>query len=153
VDHDYEGCGGRELKERGEPTYPPLVRLANVVVSSPDENRAALVAEQGAEWLRGWIRREVSRVEVVGPAPAPIERLHGRWRWHFLFRAPSSSDLGAAARALMAGDVDAAFFVVSPQSALVQRLLRADDVRLLTFRRAAAYQRKHPFLSSVTLHE
>jgi len=103
VEHDFQGFAKRELKEREEPTYPPLVRLANVVVSSPDENRAALVAEQGAEWLRGWIRRQGTGVEVVGPAPAPIERLHGRWRWHFLFRAPSSSDLGAAARALMAG--------------------------------------------------
>jgi TRAP-type uncharacterized transport system substrate-binding protein len=58
-----------------------------------------------------------------------------------------------AAQALLAGDVDAAFFVVSPQSSLVQQLLQADDVQLMSFRRAAAYQRKHPFLSSVTLHE
>lgn len=58
-----------------------------------------------------------------------------------------------AARALLAGEVDAAFFVVSPQSPLVRELLEADGVQLMSFRRAAAYQRKHPFLSSVTLHE
>ncbi len=58
-----------------------------------------------------------------------------------------------AARALLAGDIDAAFFVVSPQSSLVQQLLQAEGVQLMSFRRAAAYQRKHPFLSSVTLHE
>ena len=26
------------------------------------------------------------KVEVVGPAPAPIERLHNRWRWHLFLR-------------------------------------------------------------------
>jgi len=47
----------------------------------------------------------------VGPAPAPIERLHGRWRWHFLLRSPSAVALGTVARALAeefkapAGDV------------------------------------------------
>jgi primosomal protein N' (replication factor Y) len=50
-------------------------------------------------------------VELVGPAPAPIERLHGRWRWHFLMRAHSPAALGAVARSvavdfsLPAGDV------------------------------------------------
>jgi primosomal protein N' (replication factor Y) len=57
-------------------------------------------------------RRTRSRpVDLVGPAPAPIERLHGRWRWHFLLRSESPSALGAAAKALAeeyrapAGDV------------------------------------------------
>jgi TRAP transporter TAXI family solute receptor len=58
-----------------------------------------------------------------------------------------------AAKALRAGEIDAAFFVISPQSPIVRQLLEADDVQLLSFRRAAAYQRKYPFLSSVTLHE
>jgi len=53
----------------------------------------------------------VEVVELVGPAPAPIERLHGRWRWHFLMRAHSPAALGAVARSvavdfsLPAGDV------------------------------------------------
>jgi hypothetical protein len=58
-----------------------------------------------------------------------------------------------AARALQAGQIDVAFFVISPQSPIVRKLLEADGVQLLSFRRAAAYQRKYPFLSSVTLHE
>jgi primosomal protein N' (replication factor Y) len=48
---------------------------------------------------------------VVGPAPSPIERLHGRWRWHFFVRSASAKALGEATRALAeelalpAGDV------------------------------------------------
>jgi TRAP-type uncharacterized transport system substrate-binding protein len=64
-------------------------------------------------------------------------------------------DLGGkqASRALQKGEIDAAFFVISPQSPIVRGLLEAEDVRLLSFQRAAAYQKRHPFLSSVTLSE
>lgn len=79
--------------------------MVNVVVSSPVQEDAA----DGAERAAGWVRRLMTAwarsgsgvdVELVGPAPAPIERLHGRWRWHFLLRSPSSADLGAVTRAL-----------------------------------------------------
>jgi primosomal protein N' (replication factor Y) (superfamily II helicase) len=113
--HDFEGFARRELSERERPTYPPHVRLVNVVVSSPDRRLAATGAEQGALWLQRWLARERrgqrAGVELVGPAPAPIERLHSRWRWHFLMRAASSGALGRAARALVsefklpAGDI------------------------------------------------
>jgi primosomal protein N' (replication factor Y) len=101
VDHDYEGFARRELSEREDPPYPPHVRLANVILSSPEEERAAKAAEAGARWLRNWATRHRPDLDVVGPAPSPIERLHGRWRWHFLFRGATPGTVGAAARALM----------------------------------------------------
>ena len=57
-----------------------------------------------------------------------------------------------AARDLLAGKVDAAFFVTSPQSALVSVLLAAKELRLLSFDRAPAYTRQMHSLSAVTLH-
>jgi len=102
LDHDYETFARRELKERGSPAYPPLVRLVNVVISSPDAEDAALNAEAGVRWLRGNMPRNGS-VELVGPAPAPIERLHRRWRWHFMLRSASPKALGDLSRALLDG--------------------------------------------------
>lgn len=81
--HDYEGFAVRELRERITPPYPPHQRLVNVVVSSPDAEQAAAAAEWAARW---WRQRGEGKVEVVGPAPAPIERLHNRWRWHLFLR-------------------------------------------------------------------
>lgn len=107
LEHDYEAFAARELAERRSPAYPPLVRLANVVVSSPDEEAAASTAEAAAAWVRARLRGEARGgerggegpdVEVVGPAPAPIERLHGRWRWHFLLRSGGSGPLGRVLR-------------------------------------------------------
>jgi primosomal protein N' (replication factor Y) (superfamily II helicase) len=89
--HDFPGFARRELAEREEPRYPPHVRLANVVVSSPDPELAAAGAEGAARWLRPRLGGDV---EMVGPAPCPIERLHRRWRWHLFLRASSAGALG-----------------------------------------------------------
>ena len=102
VTHDFEGFATREMGERERPRYPPFVRLINVVTSSPDQALAA----QGAEAAVAWLRRRLAPVareggegvELVGPAPAPIEKLHTRWRWHFLLRSRSPGALGQAAR-------------------------------------------------------
>jgi TRAP transporter TAXI family solute receptor len=58
---------------------------------------------------------------------------------------------GVAARALVAGAIDAAFFVASPESAVVRELIRNDAVVLMNFERAEAYTRRHRFLSAVDL--
>lgn len=62
-------------------------------------------------------------------------------------------DLGmaAAAKALQKREIDAAFIIAGPDSAVVQELLRADGVRLMSFSQATAYTRLFPFLSSVVL--
>jgi len=58
-----------------------------------------------------------------------------------------------AVEGLKAGKIEVAFFVISPSSSIIHDLLQTDGIQLLNFRRAAAYQRSYPFLSSVTLPE
>jgi len=115
VAHDFEGFAARELAEREAPRYPPHVRLVNAVLSSPDQELTARAAEAATAWLRPRLARAARKgadaVELVGPAPSPIERLHGRWRWHFLLRGRAPAALGEAAHLLAeaftlpAGDV------------------------------------------------
>ncbi|MFC1791147.1 hypothetical protein ACFL0I_01600 [Gemmatimonadota bacterium] len=95
--------GESSRRGRTRPT-PPHIRIANVVVSSPDAEEAAREAERGAAWVLRALRGKGPRgMEVVGPAPSPIEKLHGRWRWHFLLRGPSSSSLGTVLQSFQAG--------------------------------------------------
>jgi primosomal protein N' (replication factor Y) len=105
LDHDYPAFAERELRERRHPPYPPHIRLANVVVSSPDQEEAAREAERGAQWVRRRLAEEAGgregAVQLVGPAPAPIEKLHGRWRWHFLLRSASAGAVGAVMQAFL----------------------------------------------------
>ena len=121
LEHDYDGFARRELAERRHPAYPPWVRLANVVVSSADAAAAAAAAEKAAAWLIGL--PGTSSVELVGPAPAPIECLHGRWRWHFLLRARSTRALTSTCHALIEG--------FTPSGGDVRVALDRDPVALL----------------------
>jgi hypothetical protein len=59
----------------------------------------------------------------------------------------------AAADALFAGGVDAAFLVAAPDAPVVEHLLHRQDIRLLSFSRAGAYTQTHHYLSAVTLPE
>lgn len=57
----------------------------------------------------------------------------------------------AAAEALMQGGVDAAFVVGSPNAPIVQRLLKAEGIRLLSLANAEAFTRRFSYLSVRTL--
>ncbi len=99
VAHDFHGFVERELSARTEPSYPPAVRMARILVSSPGQPEALAGVESLAAWLRDRVR---SGPEILGPAPAPIERLHGRFRWHLLLRG-RAGDIGRALHAVADG--------------------------------------------------
>ena len=95
--HDFEGFAERELSERAEPPYPPLRALSNVIVSGTSERQVAAAAGDIAEWLRGLVAKTTD-TQVVGPAPAPLARIKGRWRWHMIVRAADPRALGKVLR-------------------------------------------------------
>ena len=94
ITHDVRAFNERELEDRTDPPYPPHLRMTNLVASSPDPQLAAEAIEGAADWMR----RKVQHLgdlgpEIVGPARSPIERLHGRWRWHFFLRGGRVTDV------------------------------------------------------------
>ena len=58
-----------------------------------------------------------------------------------------------AADSLLNGTLDAAFFIGSVKSTVIQRLINTPNMQLLSVQRAEAYRRIHPFLSKITLPE
>ncbi len=86
VTHDYVGFVAEELPTRTSPAYPPTVRLANVVLSSTDEATTVELAQAAAAWFDKAAALLDGAIEVVGPAPCPVERIKSRWRWHLVLR-------------------------------------------------------------------
>jgi primosomal protein N' (replication factor Y) len=76
------------LRAPPHPAYPPHAALARFVALHADPAAAQAAAERVAGWLR---RVSAERLEgaltVLGPAPCPLPRLQGRWRWHVLVKA------------------------------------------------------------------
>jgi primosomal protein N' (replication factor Y) len=97
--HDYEGFARREIEARRDPAYPPHVGLVNLVVSGAPEAPVAEAAAEVADWLcRLTEARARGAVDVLGPAPAPLARIKGRWRWHVVLRASDRALLGRLIR-------------------------------------------------------
>jgi len=73
--------------------------MARILLSSPAQKDALASGERLGEWLRA---RRGPWPDVLGPAPAPIEKLHGRFRWHVLLRG-GVSEMGRALHAVAEG--------------------------------------------------
>jgi len=88
-DHDVESFNREELTYRQAFHYPPAVRMALVRFESASLDAARAAAEEAARAARPL----PDAVRLRGPAPAPLERLRGRWRWQLLVSAPDRQRL------------------------------------------------------------
>jgi primosomal protein N' (replication factor Y) len=82
-----------EAEGRRNHGWPPYGRLAALIVSSPDQDAAELAAAaiaRAAPHLRGAV--------VLGPAPAPLAVLRGRYRHRFLIKTERQVNLQAVLR-------------------------------------------------------
>ncbi|VUZ86030.1 Primosomal protein N', partial [Candidatus Methylomirabilis lanthanidiphila] len=88
--HDYEALYNIERPLREKRGLPPFGCLILLVVASSHEGQAQERAERLASLLVG---QAVSSLAVEGPAPAPLYRLKGRYRWQILAKGPDPSTL------------------------------------------------------------
>ncbi len=99
VTHDYEAFVAEELLNREDPPYPPTLRLANVVLSGVDQAETVAFALAAGEWFEGALAAMgPGTVQMIGPAPCPVERVKQRWRWHLLLRSGKPGALTRVAR-------------------------------------------------------
>jgi len=99
--HDYATFVREELEGRVKPAYPPNLRLANIVFSGTNDRATASLATSAADWLRDLLEHTEGEVTLVGPAPAPIEKIKTRWRWHVLLKSANASELTRVGRYFM----------------------------------------------------
>ncbi len=94
ISSDREAFLEREIRQRQAGTLPPYGRLAALIVSARDKELAELFARDVA-------RRAppAERIEVLGPAEAPLAVIRGRHRFRLLVKAPRELDLQTYLRA------------------------------------------------------
>ena len=87
---DYDSFFQQELETRRQLGYPPFTRLALVRLSGPLEAPVAREARRLAAILENLRTGDAdlrSRVRILGPAPAGLTRLQGRFRWQILIKS------------------------------------------------------------------
>ncbi|MDN5348362.1 MAG: hypothetical protein PWP65_1926 [Clostridia bacterium] len=82
---DYVEFYCQEVAERRRLNYPPFSRLARIGIMGRVEKEVIQAALTLAELIAG---RE-KEVTVLGPAPAPLVRLRGFYRWQLVLKASS----------------------------------------------------------------
>ena len=102
--HDYAQFFAAEMAERKELGYPPHGRLIAVRIEGKDAHQVAGAAAELGRVAIATAAQHGGVVEVLGPAPAPLERLRGRTRWQILLRSPDRHALRKVARSLPLGD-------------------------------------------------
>jgi primosomal protein N' (replication factor Y) len=85
--HDAETFLTEELALRRSPAYPPVIGLVNVVISGREEVAVGRMAAEVAEWASALGQKHGLALAVLGPAPCPLARIQGRWRWHVALKA------------------------------------------------------------------
>ena len=87
--HDYGVFMEAELSARERYDYPPFRRFVKFTFEHADRYTAQIEATALAGRLERLIADlTLDQTDIVGPAPALLERLRGHYRWHVILRAP-----------------------------------------------------------------
>jgi primosomal protein N' (replication factor Y) len=93
--HDFAGYFEQELEFRERCDFPPFKHAVLITVRSKHEARARFSAETLARRLREALPEEFTR---GAPAPAPLEKLQGYYRFHILLRGEAIMRLSRLVR-------------------------------------------------------
>lgn len=84
---DYEGFIDQELEFRRELGYPPVGRLVCITLRSANEELAQLTAASLAKRIQECL---TTGAQLGGPAPAPLAKARGEFRYQLMLRAPTT---------------------------------------------------------------
>jgi primosomal protein N' (replication factor Y) len=95
--HDYEKFYEEEIKSRKELHFPPFVNLVKITVRARNDE-LTLKAAQG---LTDAIKGESKDIMIAGPAPAPIARMRGYFRYNILLKGNDRASMCALLRKVL----------------------------------------------------
>jgi primosomal protein N' (replication factor Y) len=88
---DFAQFSRKELEFRKTLGYPPFGRLVKILFQGPSEDR---VSEE-AKAVAGILAQGQPGCRVLGPAPSPIARIQGKFRFQILLKSASTQQLHA----------------------------------------------------------
>jgi primosomal protein N' (replication factor Y) len=96
---DFDTFYEAEMATREELAYPPFSRISNLLFDGPREDRVM----DSAGWVGDYLRDHASfgSIRFLGPAPQPLSRLKGKYRWHLALRHGQHAQLRGACEAAL----------------------------------------------------
>ena len=91
---DYGQFYRQELEFRRALQYPPFARMVRLVYRHGTARAASAEAARLARSLEAEVRRRgLESTRIIGPSPAPVARLRGRYRWQIEVLAPDPVEM------------------------------------------------------------
>jgi primosomal protein N' (replication factor Y) len=88
MQQDFAKFTALELNERNPINYPPFSRIAAVQFSGFNESRVRKAADECTQFLKNHNKK----LEVLGPAPAPISKIKNRYRYLSIIKSRKEKD-------------------------------------------------------------
>jgi len=100
ADQNYDVFFQREMRFRRMMHYPPVTALANIIAQGPKLEQAAATAKQVGDFLVP-LESQIEGLKVLGPTPAPLAKIQGRFRIQFIVKCTSRARLNTILRQLV----------------------------------------------------
>ena len=100
--HDYHRFYQQEIEYRSELLYPPFSHAATILLRGEDEPEVIQASYALLNCLESFQADQFSEVEIRGPVAAPLSKIMGKFRWHFLLRSESVEKLRELIRQALA---------------------------------------------------
>lgn len=91
--HDYRAFAHAELQQRKQFGYPPFGFLARIIMRGPDLTETEGFAESFVRRLQTTRELHGMDCRILGPAPPPLYKLRGKFRFHAILQADSPAAL------------------------------------------------------------
>jgi primosomal protein N' (replication factor Y) len=100
AEQNYEAFFHKEMRFRRMMHYPPMTALANVIAQGSKLEQAAVVAKHVGNFLIP-LEKTTEGLKILGPTPAPLAKLEGRYRIQFLMKCTSRARLSSILQRLV----------------------------------------------------
>ncbi len=91
--HDYEGFYKNEMRVRRALGYPPFSHLALLLFTHEDEAEAKKGAFLAHDFFAKELLNGSGQIDLLGPAPATLNKIKGRHRWQLVLKGPKRNSL------------------------------------------------------------
>lgn len=98
---DYNGFYEQEIEMRRLLGYPPFTDLVRIVVWDVSQVRGREIAQDIFSWIYEIIDAKEEQVAVLGPAPCPLSKLRGKYRFQIIVKSDNPLLLNSIGKTLL----------------------------------------------------
>lgn len=99
---DYLDFFRQEIRFRKELYYPPLCRFIRITIRGKAQEKVKWGIERFVKRVEQMLSyREMKNIFLVGPSPAPISRIRGKYRWQFCLKTKDITHIRKIIRDVM----------------------------------------------------